>query len=321
MQNLQTISVIIPVYNVEKYIEECLNSVTNQTYTNLEIICIDDCGTDNSIKIVEEFAKKDNRIKIIYNEKNKGLVFTRKTGLNNSTGEYIGFVDSDDFVDLNYFETMFNKIIETNLEIVQNNNIYFYFNENKKQKKSYKHKTNNTIYEINSENIKYITNSVWNKLYKKDFLIKNNISCPENIIMGEDKCFTYNCIIHTKNIALFDGGNYYYRQNNNSITNKYKQNNDIINCIKYITNLIIKNNKQNIIPIPFNDLKNNLGKSSNKNKLLLEIKEFFIGINQIVEDNKNLYDKKNLLFFNCILNSNNYCLFKIKYILKKHFGI
>ena len=101
---MKTISVIVPVYNVEKYLERCINSIINQTYKKLEIILIDDASSDDSWKVCEQIARKDKRIKIYRNEKNLGTSKTRSIGIQKSTGELIGFVDSDDTIDIDMFE-------------------------------------------------------------------------------------------------------------------------------------------------------------------------------------------------------------------------
>ncbi len=97
--NHPKISIIIPVYNVEKYLRECLDSCVNQTLEDIEIICVDDASPDNSIKILEEYQQKDSRIRIFRHEENKNLGTARNTGLTNATGEYVWFVDSDDYID------------------------------------------------------------------------------------------------------------------------------------------------------------------------------------------------------------------------------
>ena len=117
MGNQPLLSVIIPAYNVEKYIDHCLNTVTNQTYKNLEIIIVDDGSPDNSGKIIDDWSKKDCRIKVIHKE-NGGLGFARNSGLEIATGDYIAFIDSDDYIDLNMYETLINKAIETKSDIV-----------------------------------------------------------------------------------------------------------------------------------------------------------------------------------------------------------
>ncbi|MBR3148449.1 MAG: glycosyltransferase [Alphaproteobacteria bacterium] len=111
------VSVIIPVYNTEKYLSRCLDSIVNQTYKDLEIICINDGSTDDSLKILKEYAKKDKRIKII-TQKNQGLSVTRNVGLENITGQYISFIDSDDYVDLDYYECLVNLMEKNNADVV-----------------------------------------------------------------------------------------------------------------------------------------------------------------------------------------------------------
>lgn len=114
MQDL--ISVIVPVFNVQNSLNMCLQSIVEQTYENLEIIVIDDGSTDSSSKICDDWCEKDNRIKVIHQE-NKGLAETRNVGIANSTGKYVAFVDSDDFVDSKMIETLYNVLIKTNSQI------------------------------------------------------------------------------------------------------------------------------------------------------------------------------------------------------------
>ena len=110
------ISVVVPVYNVEAYLERCLDSLINQTLSDIEIICVNDGSTDSSPEKLEEFAKKDSRIKII-NQENGGLSAARNTGIEAATGEYIGFVDSDDYVDLDFYEKLYNAATSHNADI------------------------------------------------------------------------------------------------------------------------------------------------------------------------------------------------------------
>jgi glycosyltransferase involved in cell wall biosynthesis len=116
MNNL--ISVIVPFYNVEKYFERCINSIVNQTYTNLEIILVNDGSSDNSKSICESFLKKDSRI-ILINQKNGGSSIARNTGLDNATGDIISFVDSDDYIEDTMLERMLNLMTEHNLDVVE----------------------------------------------------------------------------------------------------------------------------------------------------------------------------------------------------------
>lgn len=117
MAEKNLITVIIPVYNSEKYIEKCLTSVTNQIYKNLEIIVVDDGSSDNSIDIIKNYAKKDNRIKI-FSQENQGLSAARNVGLDLATGEYIVFLDSDDWLELDALSVAYEILTENNAEVV-----------------------------------------------------------------------------------------------------------------------------------------------------------------------------------------------------------
>lgn len=129
MANKPKISIIIPVYNVEKYLEQCLKSVINQTFKDIEIICINDGSTDNSLEILEAFQKQDERIKII-NKQNEGQGIARNEGLKIAKGEYISFIDPDDWVEQGMYEFLYNKFLETNAQIIRFN--YRSFDEENK---------------------------------------------------------------------------------------------------------------------------------------------------------------------------------------------
>lgn len=113
------VSIIIPIYNVEKYLERCLKSVAGQTLHDIEVLCIDDCSTDNSLNILKDFQKKDSRIKVIALDKNRGAAVARNKGLEAATGDYYGFVDPDDEIDLNYYESLYQKAEETGAQVVK----------------------------------------------------------------------------------------------------------------------------------------------------------------------------------------------------------
>lgn len=115
------VSVIIPVYNTENYLRKCLDSVCNQTLKDIEIICINDCSPDGCLDILREYASKDERIKIIDFKENKGAACARNAGIDTAQGEYIGFVDSDDFIDLDFYEKLYNKAVETGADAAKGN--------------------------------------------------------------------------------------------------------------------------------------------------------------------------------------------------------
>jgi glycosyltransferase involved in cell wall biosynthesis len=211
------VSVIIPVYNVEKYLKECLDSIINQTLKDIEIICINDGSTDKSLQILEEYAAKEERIKIV-NKKNGGQSSARNAGIDIAKGEYIAFLDSDDFIANDFYEKLYNSAEQNNADCAVGNTIY-YKDENNKQDDCwvnyYIFKSNKTIVESieDKQNIIYSC-SVWNKIYKKE-LIKD-LRFPEKLYI-EDVPFTFATAILANKFVLVKEANLYYRQHNTSI--------------------------------------------------------------------------------------------------------
>ena len=201
------ISVIIPVYNVEKYIRQCLESVINQTLKNIEIIVVNDGTKDNSMKIAEEYLS-DKRIRII-NKENGGQSSARNAGMREAKGKYICFIDSDDFIEKTMMEELYNKIEETNSDVVESG-ISLYDNKTHKIKER-----ENKKYSYTGKG-SYLwgeyTTEVCNKIYKKDFLIANNIFFEEGMI-HEDDLFTIRILFSTNKICHIQKSFYYYRIN------------------------------------------------------------------------------------------------------------
>ena len=210
------ISIIIPVYNVELYIEECLESVVNQTYKNLEIILIDDGSTDNSGKICDKYAKLDSRIKVIH-KKNGGAASAKNIGLKNITGEYVTFVDSDDFLDLKCIENKVSILENENADIVQSKFINL-FKDTEVIEKYVNEK--NIIYNKTEFLIEYINNwecsLFWNKIYKTELM--SDIYFIEGRCI-DDEFFTYKVIQNANKIIENDRYDYYYRQRISSSMN------------------------------------------------------------------------------------------------------
>lgn len=167
MQN-SLISIIVPVYKVEKYLKKCLDSIINQTYKNLEIIIVDDGSPDGCPNICDEYSKKDDRIKVIH-QKNMGLSIARNNGIKLATGEYIGFVDSDDFIEPTMYEDLYNAIIKNNAQMsICNFNVIT--NKDKYKRNDYPENKTYDKMEILKEILldKNIQSYAWNKLYKKE---------------------------------------------------------------------------------------------------------------------------------------------------------
>lgn len=214
---MSKVSVIIPVYNVEKYLRQCLDSVINQTLKDIEIICVNDGSTDNSPQILEEYAAKDNRIKII-NKTNGGLSSARNAGMEVAQGEFIGFVDSDDYLDLNFYESLYNRAKETNSDIVVCEYIYR-FKDKSKTKKVFLKVDKNVVTSDVKEKFECLYLPVYcyvhNKIYKKECI-------KENFVEGlnyEDIYFTTKILSDNNKMAVAPNVAYNYRNNPNSIVN------------------------------------------------------------------------------------------------------
>ena len=209
---MEKISVIVPVYNVENYLKESIESVINQTYKSLEIIIVDDGSTDNSGKICDEYVSKDSRIKVVHQE-NKGLSGARNTGLEIATGKYIMFLDSDDTFTIDACEKLYNYIEKTNADYVIGNYINMdedgtiwekpVFDPNKyvEFKLSIEDYTH-SFYTMNS--------GVWNKIFRKSFLDELQVRFVERV-PAEDAIFTTYCFIKSKNVYYIPEIVYNYR--------------------------------------------------------------------------------------------------------------
>lgn len=215
------LSIIVPVYNVEKYLPKCLESLIKQTLKDIEIICVNDGSMDNSLAILKEFASKDSRIRIIDNQ-HQGVAKTRNTGIEQSTGEYIGFVDSDDYIDIDFFEKLYNSATKSNSDIaiasiLKHKNFFNIYNA-----KYTKEETAITIQDKIKlcEDKKHFFFYAWNKIYHSGFIKKNNIKFSEGQIY-EDVMFAIKALYYSNKIISVYGTKYHYIEHENSLT-KYK---------------------------------------------------------------------------------------------------
>lgn len=237
---MELVSVIVPVYNGEKYLRECLTSILANTYSNLEIILVDDGSTDTTAQICDEYAEKDTRIVVIHQE-NKGLVGARNAGLNASHGTYIGFVDADDMISPVFFEKMVAAIESENADLVAC---------------EYRHQNNDIISDVATEDhytcvdtfekqmailtcaplIRPITWTgpfVWDKLYRK---AKIREQFRKECLMCEDLRFNWDYLKSSTKMVVVSAGLYFYRISEESITGMYrKKKNNVINGISNAT--------------------------------------------------------------------------------------
>lgn len=217
------ISVIIPVYNVEKYLSQCLENIIHQTYTNLEIICINDGSADNSKNILKDYAKIDKRIRIIEKE-NGGISSARNVGIKEATGDYIHFIDSDDYIPLNYYEKMIKASDNTNADIVCSG---FYFEECKEMSVYYKDTfiLTNLYDKLYKTFINYF-NYVWRYLIKTSFIKENNFYFINGKVY-EDIGYTLELLIKANKVVIVPKVQYFYRYRKDSIVHNKKYNNDL----------------------------------------------------------------------------------------------
>ncbi len=246
---MNKISLIVPVYNVSKYLNKCIDSILKQTYKNLEIILIDDGSTDESPQICDEYAKKDQRIRV-YHEKNKGLSATRNQGIRVSTGEFLAFIDSDDTITEDYCETLLNAILLKKADVASASLVMTresgYVIETSDDIKESEHNSKLKVY--NKRTIlkevllrKSFKNYVCTKLYRRELfdscLFKENI-CYEDVL------FTYEMSKYIKKIVYVNKVCYNYLKRENSITAtcSEKNLNDFLDVILYRYNDVYEKN-------------------------------------------------------------------------------
>lgn len=285
---MKKVSIIIPVYNVEKYLRKCLDSVINQTCKDIEIIIINDGSTDNSLEICKEYSKNDPRIKLI-DKKNEGVSKARNTGLAYVTGKYVCFVDSDDWIELNMIEKLYDSSVINNADFCMCN--YIKENETKSEyikANIYKEvligneiKDNLLIPLIERDDTEKEHalegfRTPWGKFFKTEIIDKYHIKFREDLIIGEDFIFDLEFLIHASKAFINNGFYYHYLNNVNSATMKYKKDcwkSIYKNTIIYLEKFLNKNNI-------YLETKNRV------NKLI--IKYFFISLmNEARKDNPN----------------------------------
>ena len=222
------VSVIIPVYNASKYLKPCLDSIINQTLKEIEIICVDDGSTDNSLEILNEYKEKDSRF-IVLTQQNKYAGIARNTGLEKATGKYVCFLDSDDFFELSMFEQMYNKIEKDNSDVVVCG-YYNYDNQNNKVLNTYLvrepfiKQSPFSPQQIKPHIFNFCRPNPWTKLFKRELFLKYNIKF-DSTICSNDLSAVYTALIVAEKISTLDKPLIYYRSNqDHNLTAKRKTN-------------------------------------------------------------------------------------------------
>ena len=239
------ISVIVPIYNIENYLGICIESIIKQTYDNLEIILVDDGSKDRCPELCDLYQKKDNRIKVIHKQ-NGGLVSARKAGIKIATGDYATYVDGDDWIEPEYYDWLVKEL--TDADVVVSGHSRSLFNKTV-------HITSNIkpgIYE--GEKLKWlyenmisygnfykpgITTYVWNKIFKRELLLKYQLLVDDNISIGEDSAVVYPLLLECKKIVITDNCDYNYRQRENSMLKKNAPFKEEIKGLKILYNYLL----------------------------------------------------------------------------------
>lgn len=309
------ISVIVPVYNGEKYIRECLDSIFSQTFTDFEIIIVDDGSTDNTFDILTELSVKCNNLSIIRQE-NKGVSCARNTGIKHAKGKYLCFIDSDDYIKNNFLEELTEVVREKNVDWVLSGNIEF---DDKKVSKKLilpekEYVLSKEIDCLQFFNLSLLT-APFAKLYRRDIIINNNLLFNEKISYAEDREFNTYYAQNVQNVKSISYIGYYYRTDSiNSLSKKkrsYKFKYDLFYWELLKNNFICRNHCSNEVNA---FLVNVLYHSVNDNIKLLAESYSPKEMNSILSDVVSYIDKKYLKRYWGLIKANAIQKYLILYI-------
>lgn len=225
------VSIIVPCYGVEKYLDRCMESLVNQTLRDIEIILVDDVSPDRVPEMCDDWEKKDNRIKVIHKEKNGGLGYARNTGLEAASGEYVAFVDSDDHVALDMYESLYNKAVQTNTDVVFGS-IYMedsagtWHKIHEFEDKSYLQGDAVKAFMLDmvanmpfSKKERVCEMCVWRSIYRRNIIKAYDIKFEsEREVVSEDIPFNVDFLKNASSVSFIDKGCYYYHNNGVSLT-------------------------------------------------------------------------------------------------------
>lgn len=240
------ISIIVPIYNGEKYINQCIDSILSQTYSNIELILVDDESPDNCPKICDFYAKKDKRVKVIH-QKNTGVSGARNKGLNISEGGYICFVDQDDFIKPEYIDYLYHLIVSNDVDISVVPKVILYSNGQERYNESKQEDDFDILTGIDAAcEMLYGKMEIgpWNKMISKKFLDEHGIKFYEDIFGGDGYAYSVESFANTNKVVFGYKGIYYYRVDNyNSETSKFRPR--TFECSKKAVRIMMEEFKEN----------------------------------------------------------------------------
>lgn len=226
--NTPKVSVIIPVYNMQVFLRRCLDSVVNQSLRDIEIICVNDASKDDSLAILQEYAAKDSRIQVVDLAENKGVSGARNTGMALAQGEYLGFVDSDDMVDLNFYESLYAKACVTSAFIVKG--LLEWVEENGDIRKL-------PSPDVHADKLLF-TDFFYSAIYETAFIRGNGIIFPVGITNGEDHVFLAKAVSLAPFVETVVNSRYYYLRNPNSAYREERSKKDVLSVLKSLEDVI-----------------------------------------------------------------------------------
>ncbi len=326
------VSVIVPVYNVEKYLPICLDSLLQQSLEDIEIICVDDRSTDDSRAILDFYSQKDDRIRIIKNQNKRGSGGSRNRGLGEVRGKYVFFLDSDDWIDPDCLEILYEKSEELNLDMLFFKLINYDDNMNKFYKSDYYEVTplkrfENKVFnynDIDKNDFFNITVGPGNKLYSTKFLKKIGAQFPENLI-HEDNAFYFEVMFNAERLSFYNYDFYNRRRRKNSITATFDDSLlDSVSIVELIFNYFLENNyyedyKEPLLNFLCYFIKDRFEVIETKYKpeFYVKAKRFFEKISytyDLADDMNSLLRNKFLIFYKSIISTENYDQFISKKI-------
>ncbi len=322
------VSIILPVYNVEKYLKECMDSIVNQTFEDIEIICINDGSTDNSLAILNSYASKDGRIKIISQE-NAGIGAARNVGMRAAEGDYIFFIDSDDFIYLDAIEDMYESAVLNDSDIVLFRRTREFDIDRVKNHEGYNF---DSIFKISGDDYReftfdykdlkqFVLNgylAVWMKFYKREFLNRYDDFYFQEGIAYEDGLFHVKVFLRAERMSHIPKVYYHYRKNPESVMNNSSYNMDIFKVVDSVEEFLIDNDY-------YGEFKNEFDLykivqislylfSSGTEEYFQKAREEFLKVNL---SPKHIVPEYRMNYFNLVLDSNNYVEFLNNYYNKE----